>query len=44
MTTKLDYQILYEKPISESNSVKVENISFGGGAEGVYLRKERCKL
>ncbi|PER29097.1 Cna B-type domain-containing protein [Bacillus cereus] len=31
---KLDYQILYEKPISESNSVKVENISFGGGAEG----------
>ncbi|EOP06229.1 LPXTG-domain-containing protein cell wall anchor domain [Bacillus cereus BAG2O-3] len=31
---KLDYQILYEKPISESNNVKVENISFGGGAEG----------
>ncbi|OJD65267.1 Cna B-type domain-containing protein, partial [Bacillus sp. NH11B] len=31
---KLDYQILYEKPTSESNSVKVENISFGGGAEG----------
>ncbi|PEW00752.1 adhesin, partial [Bacillus cereus] len=31
---KLDYQILYEKPISETNSVKVENISFGGGAEG----------
>ncbi|MDM5192287.1 Cna B-type domain-containing protein [Bacillus hominis] len=31
---KLDYQILYEKPVSESNSVKVENISFGGGAEG----------
>ncbi|GLV64958.1 hypothetical protein Bmyc01_36280, partial [Bacillus mycoides] len=31
---KLDYQILYEKPISESNSAKVENISFGGGAEG----------
>ncbi|MED1116391.1 Cna B-type domain-containing protein [Bacillus paramycoides] len=31
---KLDYQILYEKPTSESNSVKVENISFGGEAEG----------
>ncbi|EOP15004.1 Cna B-type domain-containing protein, partial [Bacillus cereus] len=31
---KLDYQILYEKPITETNSVKVENISFGGGAEG----------
>ncbi|HDR7668269.1 TPA: Cna B-type domain-containing protein [Bacillus wiedmannii] len=31
---KLDYQILYEKPTSESNNVKVENISFGGGAEG----------
>ncbi|GAB6474333.1 Cna B-type domain-containing protein [Bacillus mobilis] len=31
---KLDYQILYEKPTSESNSVKVKNISFGGEAEG----------
>ncbi|MGE6539722.1 Cna B-type domain-containing protein, partial [Bacillus luti] len=31
---KLDYQILYEKPITETNSAKVENISFGGGAEG----------
>ncbi|PGZ10465.1 adhesin, partial [Bacillus cereus] len=31
---KLDYQILYEKPITETNSVKVKNISFGGGAEG----------
>ena len=31
---KLDYQILNEKPISESNRVRVENISFGGGAEG----------
>ncbi|HHT7189476.1 TPA: Cna B-type domain-containing protein, partial [Bacillus cereus] len=31
---KLDYQILYEKPISESNNVKVKNISFGGEAEG----------
>ncbi|MED0947233.1 Cna B-type domain-containing protein [Bacillus mobilis] len=31
---ELDYQILYEKPTSESNSVKVKNISFGGEAEG----------
>ncbi|HIE6632062.1 TPA: Cna B-type domain-containing protein, partial [Bacillus luti] len=31
---KLDYQILYEKPITETNSAQVENISFGGGAEG----------
>ncbi|MEG3530371.1 Cna B-type domain-containing protein [Bacillus paranthracis] len=31
---KLDYQILNEKPTSESNSAKVENISFGGEAEG----------
>ncbi|KWU64883.1 adhesin [Bacillus mycoides] len=31
---KLDYQILHEEPISESNSVKVENIEFDGGAEG----------
>ncbi|WP_227495231.1 Cna B-type domain-containing protein, partial [Bacillus cereus] len=31
---KLDYQILYEKPTSESKSVKVENVDFGSGIEG----------
>ncbi|MFV1017402.1 Cna B-type domain-containing protein [Bacillus tropicus] len=41
---KLDYQILYEKPISESNSVKVENISFGGGAEGVLPAKGTLQI
>ncbi len=41
---KLDYQILYEKPTSESNSVKVENISFGGGAEGVLPAKGTLQI
>ncbi|PFB69341.1 adhesin [Bacillus cereus] len=41
---KLDYQILYEKPISESNSVKVENISFGGEAEGVLPAKGTLQI
>ncbi|WP_341518479.1 Cna B-type domain-containing protein [Bacillus paramobilis] len=41
---KLDYQILHEKPISESNSVKVENISFGGGAEGVLPAKGTLQI
>ncbi|WP_333730811.1 Cna B-type domain-containing protein [Bacillus pacificus] len=41
---KLDYQILYEKPSTESNSVKVENISFGGGAEGVLPAKGTLQI
>uniref|UniRef100_UPI003D980059 Cna B-type domain-containing protein n=1 Tax=Bacillus wiedmannii TaxID=1890302 RepID=UPI003D980059 len=41
---KLDYQILYEKPISESNSVKVENISFGGEAEGNLPNKGTLQI
>ncbi|MED0872757.1 Cna B-type domain-containing protein [Bacillus mobilis] len=41
---KLDYQILYEKPSSESNSVKVENISFGGEAEGVLPAKGTLQI
>ncbi|MED1445198.1 Cna B-type domain-containing protein [Bacillus pacificus] len=41
---KLDYQILYEKPSTESNSVKVENISFGGEAEGVLPAKGTLQI
>ncbi|TKI85597.1 Cna B-type domain-containing protein, partial [Bacillus wiedmannii] len=33
-----------EKPISESNSVKVENISFGGVAEGVLPAKGTLQI
>ncbi|PGO20775.1 adhesin, partial [Bacillus cereus] len=31
---KLDYQVVGEKPISESNSAEVENIKYDGGVEG----------
>ncbi|WP_212936324.1 Cna B-type domain-containing protein, partial [Bacillus hominis] len=41
---KLDYQILYEKPISESNSAKVENIAFGGEAEGNLPHKGTLQI
>ncbi|UYX53393.1 Cna B-type domain-containing protein [Bacillus thuringiensis] len=41
---KLDYQILYEKPSSESNSVKVENITFGGEAEGKLPAKGTLQI
>ncbi|WP_256869889.1 Cna B-type domain-containing protein [Bacillus sp. CDB3] len=41
---KLDYQILYEKPISESNSVKVENIEFDGEVEGKLPAKGTLQI
>ncbi|HDX9591449.1 TPA: Cna B-type domain-containing protein, partial [Bacillus pseudomycoides] len=31
---KIDYQILYKQPVSESGSAKVANIASGGGAQG----------
>ncbi|MEH7459652.1 collagen binding domain-containing protein, partial [Bacillus sp. JJ1127] len=31
---KIDYQVLYKQPVSESGSAKVNNITSGGGAQG----------
>ncbi|QWU43790.1 Cna B-type domain-containing protein [Bacillus sp. NP247] len=41
---KLNYQILYEKPTSESNSVKVENIAFDGEVEGKLPAKGTLQI
>ncbi|MEI4801064.1 Cna B-type domain-containing protein [Bacillus sp. FJAT-51639] len=41
---KIDYQILYKDPVSESGSYQVENMTAGGGAEGNKVPKGTLRI
>ncbi|PGZ97759.1 hypothetical protein COE51_12875, partial [Bacillus pseudomycoides] len=41
---KIDYQILYKDPVSESNSAEVKNVTSNGGAEGNKIPKGTLKI